>query len=107
MVPSIHSPFDVLGLDSNATATEIRARYLELVRQHPPEHDPDRFAEIHDAYTAVSDPIQLWASRLFTPEIPEPNDVIDGIQFKPQRLPTDGLLRCAQRLHQSKRGAAK
>ncbi|WDQ15112.1 J domain-containing protein [Rhodopirellula sp. P2] len=107
MSPSNQDPFEVLGLDTKATTAEIRVRYLELVRQHPPEHDPDRFAEIHDAYTAVGDPIRVWSNRLFAPALPHFNDVVEKFQFQPQRLPTEALLRCAQRLHQSNRGPAK
>ena len=32
-----------LGLSPSAAGEEIRQRYLELVRAHPPSRDPERF----------------------------------------------------------------
>ena len=39
-------PYEVLGLPRFADETEIRKRYLELVRQFSPDRDPVRFTEI-------------------------------------------------------------
>lgn len=48
-------PYDVLGLAGDADDEAIRLRYLELVRLHPPEQQPDRFAEVRAAYDALKD----------------------------------------------------
>lgn len=42
----MNDPYVQLGLSPSADETEIRRRYLELVRQFPPDRAPERFAEI-------------------------------------------------------------
>ncbi len=44
-----------LGLAPSASQAEIRRRYLELTRSHPPSRDPDRFGRIAAAYEALQD----------------------------------------------------
>ena len=44
-----------LGLAPGASHAEIRQRYLDLVRSHPPSRDPDRFGRIAAAYEALQD----------------------------------------------------
>jgi hypothetical protein len=48
-------PFTVLGVDETADDSEIRARYLALVREFPPDRAPDRFRDYRAAYEALSD----------------------------------------------------
>src|SRR5580704_15760372 len=48
-------PYEVLGLPSDSDDDTIRRRYLELVRQFPPEHQPQKFAAIRAAYEALRD----------------------------------------------------
>lgn len=57
--------WEILGLPPNSTDDAIRQRYLELVRQFPPERDPGRFAEIRAAYEALRDLTQRLQSRFF------------------------------------------
>lgn len=45
----------MLGLEPGATDDDIRGRYLELVKNHPPEHDPQRFQDITQAYERIKD----------------------------------------------------
>lgn len=59
-------PYEVLGLGSSATPAEIRDRYLKLVRAHPPERDPEKFAAIHEAYDQLRDPVVSLENRLFS-----------------------------------------
>ena len=47
----MNDPYVQLGLPPSADETEIRRRYLELVRQFPPDRAPERFAEIRAATT--------------------------------------------------------
>ena len=49
------TPYLVLGLAPEASGEEIRARYLELVKAHPPGRDPERCQRITSAYEAVKD----------------------------------------------------
>ena len=39
----MRDPFTVLGVAEDADDAEIRRRYLALVRDFPPDRDPDRF----------------------------------------------------------------
>ncbi len=48
-------PYLVLGLSPSATQKEIRQRYLEQIRAHPPSRDAKRFQQISAAYEAVKD----------------------------------------------------
>ena len=101
--PAVRSrdPFRVLGLPMDATTEQVRGRYLDLVRLHPPERDPDRFREIHDAYRAASDPL-VQAAMLITPP-PEPppwNELLDEARRNPPRLPVELLLSLGNRPHE-------
>src|SRR4051812_27039294 len=58
-------PFEQLGLPPDADLAQIRRRYLELVRENPPDREPERFAEIHAAYEAVRDPARRLEARIF------------------------------------------
>ncbi len=58
-------PYEVLGLDRAADETEIRRRYLELVREFPPDRAPERFAEVRAAYDEARDPMRLLEFRIF------------------------------------------
>lgn len=46
-------PFGVLGVDEDAGDEAIKQRYLALVRDFPPDREPDRFQEYRQAYEAV------------------------------------------------------
>ncbi len=52
----MNDPYETLGLTTDAGEAEIRRRYLELVRQFPPDRAPERFTAIHAAYEALRDP---------------------------------------------------
>jgi curved DNA-binding protein CbpA len=73
-------PYQTLGLPGDADEAAVRARYLELVRQFPPEQASQRFAEIRAAYDALKDRDARLRRRLF----------LAG--------PADGLDRLADRL---------
>lgn len=55
----------ILGLPADADEGTIRRRYLELVRKHPPERDPERFQRITAAYEAVRTRKRRIAEILF------------------------------------------
>ncbi len=48
-------PYEVLDLPTEADDETIRRRYLELVRQFPPEQNPERFAAVRTAYESLRD----------------------------------------------------
>jgi curved DNA-binding protein CbpA len=58
-------PYEVLGLPPDCDDEAIRWRYLELVRRHPPEHEPERFAAVRAAYEALRDLDTRLRHRLF------------------------------------------
>lgn len=45
--------YEVLGLNPDAGEDEIKRAYFRLVRQHPPEKDPEKFQEIRHAYEVL------------------------------------------------------
>ena len=55
----------VLGLPADSDDEAIRRRYLELVRQYPPEHHPQKFAEVRAAYERLKDLNTRLRHRLF------------------------------------------
>src|SRR5271167_1415473 len=95
----MNDPYDVLGLTPDAGETEIRERYLELVREFPPERAPERFAAVHEAYAALRDPAERLHSRLFMVEAK--NDSFEAIatdlrrRLRDARLPVETLLALA------------
>jgi curved DNA-binding protein CbpA len=58
-------PYEILGLGHDVDEAEVRRRYLELVRQHPPDREPERFAAIREAYERVRDPAVRLEAQLF------------------------------------------
>jgi curved DNA-binding protein CbpA len=61
----MNDPYRVLELTPDASESEIRRRYLELVRAFPPDRAPERFAAIHAAYAALRDPASRLSEQLF------------------------------------------
>lgn len=58
-------PYTILGITSDAADDTIRRRYLELVRIHTPERDPERFAAVREAYEKLRDPVNRLRYLLF------------------------------------------
>jgi curved DNA-binding protein CbpA len=93
-------PYEVLGVTRTSDDAEIRRRYLELVRQFPPERDAERFAAIRHAYDELRDPVERMAKRLF--EIDE-GDSWEAIhadwkrRLRTARIPVDVLLGLSER----------
>lgn len=88
-------PFETLGLPSNADEQQIRARYLELVKQFPPEREPEKFRQIQAAFAAARDPLTLADSLLEIPDNEDPpswQDALDAQARKAPPIPVDFLL---------------
>ncbi len=83
---SFPDPLQTLGLDLDAGPEEIRARYLALVKEFPPERDPDRFQEIQSAFQIAEDPLVL-ADRLLEPPSDTPPDWEDVIAEQTAQRP--------------------
>ena len=92
-------PYEVLGVDPQSGDAEIRRRYLELVRRHPPAQEPERFAAIREAYGQLRDPVVRLKSRLFPLET---SDTMDAIlaemerRLRSARIPMKTLLSLAE-----------
>lgn len=48
-----YSPYEVLGLGPDASEKEAKRRYQQLIREYTPEHAPDKFNDIREAYEAI------------------------------------------------------
>ncbi len=59
------NPYQVMGLAFTATEQEIRRAYFKLVREHPPERDPEPFKRIRTAYEILRDPARRAEWDLF------------------------------------------
>ena len=58
-------PHAVLDLPLDADDAAIRRRYLELVREFPPDHHPEKFARVREAFEALKDLDTRLRRRLF------------------------------------------
>jgi curved DNA-binding protein CbpA len=57
--------YETLGVPPTAGETEIRNRYLALVREFPPDRAPERFAEIRAAFDELRNPVARLERKLF------------------------------------------
>ena len=92
-------PYEILGVTHGSTEADIRHRYLELVRQYPPDRAAERFAEIHQAYEKLRDPVVRLESKLFDLESSETMaDIVADVRcrLRRSRIPTQTLLSLAE-----------
>jgi curved DNA-binding protein CbpA len=69
-------PYQTLGIPQNADDAAIRSRYLEQVREFPPERFPEKFALLKAAYDSIAT-LELRARRRLFPD--RKGDSIDAI----------------------------
>ncbi|MDR0882161.1 MAG: J domain-containing protein [Candidatus Adiutrix sp.] len=50
----IESAYETLRVSRQAGPEEVRRAFVRLVRRYPPEHFPEKFSQIHDAYRQLS-----------------------------------------------------
>jgi curved DNA-binding protein CbpA len=80
------NPYEVLGLPADSDDQAIRKRYLELVRQFPPEHHPEKFAAVRAAYERLKDVATRLRGRLFESGSKESVDaLIEELECRNQR----------------------
>jgi curved DNA-binding protein CbpA len=58
-------PYAILGLSADSDDEAIRRRYLELIRQFPPERHAEKFAAVRQAYESLRDLDTRLRYRLF------------------------------------------
>ena len=92
-------PYEILGVSRGSSEADIRRRYLELVRQYPPDRAPERFTEIHQAYEKLRNPVVRMESKLFDLESSETMaDIMADVRqrLRKSRIPTQTLLSLAE-----------
>jgi curved DNA-binding protein CbpA len=97
--PGNIDPFQVLGVSQDASETEVRARYLELVKQFSPDREPEKFREVRAAYEAAKDPLSI-AKRLIEPpsdDAPPWSEALEAQRNNPPRLSPTFLLSLGNR----------
>jgi curved DNA-binding protein CbpA len=79
-------PYQVLNLPADSDDETIRRRYLELVRQFPPERHPEKFAAVRAAYDSLRDLDTRLRYRLFEAGKTESVDaIIEEITWRSSR----------------------
>lgn len=63
--PQISDPYIVLQLDRRADDAAIKKAYFQLVRQYPPEREPEMFQQIRAAYEKLRTPARRALVDLF------------------------------------------
>lgn len=93
MASIITEAYALLGVPNNAPPDKIRSAYLDLVKQHRPDQEPEKFRAVHDAYLLLNDPLRQ-ALALLEPVNDAINlqEVIDKAAAKKPRLPKLVLL---------------
>ena len=61
------NPQTIIGVTPDATPEEIRAAYLNKIKEYPPETFPAEFERVRDAYAILSD--ARYRSRLMLQSI--------------------------------------
>ncbi len=59
------SPYSVLGVDRKASLADIKCAYFKLVREYPPEEQPEQFKAIRKAYEQLKSPEQRAVIDMF------------------------------------------
>lgn len=62
----------ILGVELSASDEEIRAAYLQKIKEHPPEKSPEQFEKIRDAYEALRDPRRRMRDMLLSADADAP-----------------------------------
>ncbi len=86
------TPYEILAIDRQADDQAVRQAYLELVRRYPPDRDPQRFQQIHDAYELLKDEESRARYYLFDlePGMPYPFAVLrETMADDHSRVPPD------------------
>src|SRR5262245_46628642 len=60
-------PFRLLGVDRTAPEAELKRAYTRLIRRFKPEHFPEQFRRVREAYEAALDQLK-WFRFFPSPE---------------------------------------
>jgi len=78
------NPYQFLGVSKTAGDQEIRAAYLAMLRNHPPDRDQQQFQKIQRAYECVKDSESRMHHRLFHVVTVTPELINQSIQHSQQ-----------------------
>lgn len=67
----MQNPFITLDVAETADDDAIKKAYLQQVREHPPERDPERFQMIRAAYERIKTRRDRLRYRLFQNQTPD------------------------------------
>ena len=88
------NPFTVLNVTETADDDVIKKAYLQQVREHPPERDPERFQTIRTAYETIKTRRDRLRYRLFQHPMPDPAELVaTALRPSPVRRLTEQQLR--------------
>lgn len=62
---NVSDPYLILQLDRRASDAEIKRAYFQLVRQYPPEREPEKFQQVRAAYEQLRTPHKRALVDLF------------------------------------------
>ncbi|MDQ0253410.1 hypothetical protein J2S74_000782 [Evansella vedderi] len=57
-ISTAESYYKILGTTAKISQRRIKEKYIEAVRKHPPETDPEQFEKIRKAYEVLKDPLK-------------------------------------------------
>lgn len=81
-------PYRILGVPVTAGDEAIRAAYLALIRDCPPERDHRRFERVRAAYVAIASVRGRLSHALFDRTVPTPEDILGALEtgWEPRRV---------------------
>ena len=84
------NPYVLLGIPETADDEAIKKAYLQQVRQHPPEREPEQFQAIRLAFEAIKTRRDRLRYRLFQLETPDMEALVETtLQGRTGKRPTE------------------
>ncbi|MBC7852226.1 MAG: J domain-containing protein [Pirellulaceae bacterium] len=93
------NPYEILGVATQASDADIRGRYLQLVREFPPDRAPERFAQIRAAFDELRDPVVRLEKQVFSTTTSDSLATLASDlreRLRNARLPVEALLALAE-----------
>ncbi len=86
------NPYLVLDLPSDADDSAVRSAYQRLLRKYPPEHRPEQFQLIQEAYSQLRTSRDRWRWQLLhlKNERSSPVEALEEFARLPGRLQPPG-----------------
>ena len=76
LLQTYSDPYVALGVPRDATPDRIKDAYFKLVREHPPEREPEAFKAVRAAYERLRRPERRLETDLLLPHaLPLPTDL--------------------------------